>query len=53
MAKTFDQDLVAALHKMSPERRQALKRVAKTRARAFFKDPKAMICLREFCECLD
>lgn len=53
MAKSFDRDLVTALHKLSPEQRKALKRVAKTRARAFFRDPKAMICLREFCECLD
>lgn len=53
MPKTFDQDLVAALHKLSPKQREALKRVAKTRARAFFREPRAMICLREFCECLD
>ena len=53
MAKPFDPDLVAALQKMSTERLRALHRVAKTRGRAFFRDPYAMICLREMVNCRD
>jgi hypothetical protein len=39
--------LDAALKRLTLAQRKALYRVAKTRARAFFKDPKAMIKLRE------
>jgi ribosomal protein S21 len=42
-----DEDLEKALRKLSPKSRKALYRVAKARARAFFRSPRAMIILRE------
>lgn len=42
-----DKDLERLLRKMSTEKLVALHRVAKTRGRAFFKDPYAMMQLRK------